>query len=263
MPRPSARSYNTDLLDDFPGPRDSQGIAPRRECEHTDTRVRRPVAGLELLILSDVCFVREGMLAAFLSDGDFSRVVAGATIEDAVAVGSADRPGVVLLDATFPDAKAAAKTLTRVARRCVLIILAIEENAETVIEWVSIGASGYVPRQASIKELVATVKGVIRGEQACAPAIAAGLMRHISEQSRASVAGFIDPIPQLTVREAEILQLLDTGCTNKDIARRLEIEVTTAKCHVHNILSKLQLQRRSQVPHWIESQCRASGRKQI
>ena len=56
------------------------------------------------------------------------------------------------------------------------------------------------------------------------------------------------------MREAEILPLLGAGSSNKDIARRLNIEVTTAKCHVHNILNKLHLQRRSQVAHWMQAQ---------
>jgi DNA-binding NarL/FixJ family response regulator len=216
-------------------------------------------AGFEIFILSDVCFVREGLLTAFQAHADFSRVLAGTSIDQAAGFGSAEKPRVVLLDAAFPNAKAAARTLAHGAQHCQLIILAIEENAETVIEWLRMGASGYVPRQASIKELVATVRGVISGEQACAPATVAGLMRHISQESHAEAATVVNPVPQLTLREAEILQLLGTGCTNKQIARRLAIEVTTAKCHVHNILSKLHLQRRSQVPHWIQDQRRLGG----
>lgn len=208
----------------------------------------------DLFILSDVCFLREGLLAAFRSDADFPSVGAGATLDEALVRFACGMSGVILLDAAFPKADAVAQRLTDAAPRCQLIVLAIEERAETVIAWAKLGIAGYVPRHASIRQLLDTVKGVIRGEQACAPAITSGLIRHISGLPRV-VAPAVDAgdMP-LTVREAEILPLLGAGSSNKDIARRLNIGVTTAKCHVHNILNKLRLQRRSQVAHWIQAQ---------
>ncbi|WP_074078399.1 LuxR C-terminal-related transcriptional regulator [Microvirga massiliensis] len=208
------------------------------------------VATYSVFILSDVCFVREGLLAAFRSDPDFSSVKGSATAEEALA---ADCSGVVLLDAVFPGAQALAKKIARAVHSRQLIVLAIEEETETIIEWAKLGAAGYVPRHATLAQVLNTVKGVIRGEQICAPAIAGGLIRHIS--GLPSMAGHYGDCgdAQLTVREVEILPLLGAGSSNKDIARRLNIEVATAKCHVHNILSKLRLQRRGQVAHWMQA----------
>jgi hypothetical protein len=92
MPWPSARSTGTDLLDDVPGPRDSHGIGPRRECEHTDPRagIRSPSLG-SLSSPKSASLAKECSRALQLL-GDFSRVVAGATIEDAVAVCDAGKP---------------------------------------------------------------------------------------------------------------------------------------------------------------------------
>lgn len=209
------------------------------------------LAPCAVFILSDVCFVREGLFAAFSSDRYFSSVKAGATAEEALAT---EGPGVFLLDAIFPEAQAVAQKLVQTVHHRQLIVLAIEEETETVIEWAKLGAAGYVPRQATLPQVLDTVKGVIRGEQACAPAIAGGLMRHISGLPLIVAHDGDCGDAQLTVREAEILPLLGAGSSNKDIARRLNIEVATAKCHVHNILSKLRLQRRAQVAHWIQAQ---------
>ena len=54
----------------------------------------------------------------------------------------------------------------------------------------------------------------------------------------------------LTVREQEIVRLVSAGMSNKEIARHLNIEVSTTKSHVHNLLAKLNLQRRGQVAFW-------------
>jgi len=58
----------------------------------------------------------------------------------------------------------------------------------------------------------------------------------------------------LTARETQIAQMIVGGMSNKDIARRLSIELATAKTHVHNILGKLNLQRRGQTANWMRSQ---------
>ena len=58
------------------------------------------------------------------------------------------------------------------------------------------------------------------------------------------------PLERLTVRELEILELIDQGLTNKEIARRLCIELSTVKNHVHNILEKLQVRRRADAVLW-------------
>jgi DNA-binding NarL/FixJ family response regulator len=57
--------------------------------------------------------------------------------------------------------------------------------------------------------------------------------------------------PALTAREAEVVGLIGAGLSNKEIALRLNICLATAKAHVHNVLAKLELRRRSQVSGWI------------
>jgi DNA-binding NarL/FixJ family response regulator len=63
--------------------------------------------------------------------------------------------------------------------------------------------------------------------------------------AQAAIAG-VQPLEALTAREREILRLIDDGCSNKEIAQRLSIEVTTVKNHVHHILEKLGVRRRAE-----------------
>ena len=60
--------------------------------------------------------------------------------------------------------------------------------------------------------------------------------------------------PMLTTRETQIAQMIVAGMSNKDIARRLNIGLATAKTHVHHLLGKLNLQRRGQAASWMREQ---------
>ena len=104
--------------------------------------------------------------------------------------------------------------------------------------------SGYVSREDSLDDLVAVVESVGRGELLCSPRVAASLLRRVA--SRAGTRWDSAPTHHLTAREAQIGQLIQEGLSNKEIASRLGIEVTTAKNHVHNLLEKLQVHRRAE-----------------
>jgi DNA-binding NarL/FixJ family response regulator len=85
------------------------------------------------------------------------------------------------------------------------------------------------------------------------------LRRLHNPPSHGSQAGEAPPASTLTVRELQIIDLISAGLSNKDIARRLNIGVATTKSHVHNLLGKLNLQRRSQAAIWMREQRDRAG----
>lgn len=110
------------------------------------------------------------------------------------------------------------------------------------------GASGYLLAGASIQDLVENIKAIMRGETLCSPKIASLAFGRASRLARQ--IGILQSTNGtcLTRREGEIVLLIENGLSNKEIAVRLHIEVSTVKNHVHNILDKLQLHdRRSAV----------------
>jgi DNA-binding NarL/FixJ family response regulator len=88
------------------------------------------------------------------------------------------------------------------------------------------------------------VRGVVRDELPCSPQIASTLLRRVG--ALASVAAPVEPRARLTSRELEIVHLIERGLSNKEIGRELCIEVATVKNHVHNVLEKLQVRRRTE-----------------
>ncbi len=203
-----------------------------------------PPVCLSTLIVSEVRFLRES-LAEILTRAPGIRVCGQTTtLVDALAAAKALRPAIVLLDAAFPGSMDAVAQLSAVVPEASVIVLAIAETAENVLAWAEAGVAGYVPNTASVDDLVSLIGQISRGEQTCPSRIAGTLLRRIGASGRETRSGFL--VEALTRRESEILRLICEGLSNKDIARRLSISLGTTKSHVHNLLGKLSVQRRTE-----------------
>jgi two-component system, NarL family, nitrate/nitrite response regulator NarL len=100
--------------------------------------------------------------------------------------------------------------------------------------------------------LNALVTDIEAGRQACSGSVSAGLIRRIAATAGSPGEQKFSPA-RLTRRELEIVGLIGTGLSNKEIARRLNIGVATTKSHVHSVLNKLNVQRRGQAANWTRS----------
>ena len=163
------------------------------------------------------------------------------TIQDALSVARTLRPDIILLDVAFSGGVATAARLREAAPAAYVIALAVAETAENVLAWAEAGVAGYVPNTASVADLARLIGQISRGEQSCPSRIAGTLLRRVG-------AGppVVAPSQSLTRREHEILHLVEAGLSNKEIARQLGISVGTTKSHVHNLLAKLSISRRTE-----------------
>jgi two-component system nitrate/nitrite response regulator NarL len=206
-------------------------------------------ASLKLLILSDIRFLREGLAEILSREEAFHTISVAADLGETLSRISVASPDIVLIDAALPNAISAVAVVRRLAPQIRVVALAVAETEAEVIAWAEAGVSGYVPRGAALGDLVGFLRNVMRGEQACSMRVAAGLLRWIANGSRAGTAPSARLV--LTAREAEVVGLIGAGLSNKEIALRLNICLATTKSHVHNVLGKLGLRRRSQVSGWI------------
>jgi len=164
-----------------------------------------------------------------------------------IGAGGADRT-VVILDAGGIDVAEAAP-LARASSGPVLAIN-VPARERDVIACAEAGVACSLTAEASIDDLVAAIASVARGEAPCSPWTAAVLTRRIAALARerrdgARPAAPAAAPPRLTGRELEIVELVDQGLSNKEIARALCIELPTVKNHVHRILEKLGVRRRA------------------
>jgi DNA-binding NarL/FixJ family response regulator len=159
--------------------------------------------------------------------------VAGPTRESMQQIASAG-PDVVLLDSMTARRGNTVRLISTTSSKSHVIAFAVREEEAEVLACAQAGVAGYIACDASSDELAAILCRAGSGELACSPRLAAILFRQVGTLARDT-----PQLPPLTPREREILELIDSGLMNKEIASALSIELTTVKNHVHHILEKL------------------------
>ena len=195
-----------------------------------------------VLIASDVRLYREGLATALAGFGRLAIVGAVPGSDLNLACLSRLRPDVVLLDMALSGCLALPAAL-RVEPPIRFVAFGVSEDGG-VLACAEAGISGYVGNDGSAEDLVLTIEGALRGEVVCPPRIVGALFQRLAALVNAQAP---DPSASgLTRRELEIIELVDQGRSNKEIARHLRIGPATVKNHVHNILEKLQVRRRAE-----------------
>jgi two-component system nitrate/nitrite response regulator NarL len=163
----------------------------------------------------------------------------------------ASSPDIVLLDMTVPGSLEAAAAILGLRPAPRVVAMALADGEEDVLACAEAGISGYITSTDSIPVAIDAIESVARGELLTTPRLAAALLQRIRSLATASTSA---AAARLTPREREIAALLADGHTNKEIALRLGIEPTTVKNHVHNILEKLQVRRRTEAAQRVRAE---------
>jgi two-component system, NarL family, nitrate/nitrite response regulator NarL len=201
---------------------------------------------IRVLVVAGVRLYEEGLARVLDDDGRFRVAGTARTSANALALlRELDAPPeVLLLDIARPDGVSAVRAIRDEFPEVRVVALAVREVDEDIVGWAEAGVAGLVPLEASLEDLTATVESVVRGETLMAARTAAVLLERVAELARVGAA--TAELAVLTPREREIATLIEEGLSNKEIAARLHIELPTVKNHVHHILGKLQVRRRSE-----------------
>ncbi|HKW10425.1 MAG TPA: response regulator transcription factor [Gemmatimonadaceae bacterium] len=156
-------------------------------------------------------------------------------------------PNVVLIDIALRESLELVNAISNAPSAPRIVVFAVSDSKDALLPYIEAGIDGYVARDGSLADVVATVESVGRGETIASPKLAATLFQRLAAQRRRrDVGSGAPPDPDLTLRERQILSLVEQGMTNKEIARSLGIELATVKNHVHHMLEKLNVSRRGQ-----------------
>jgi DNA-binding NarL/FixJ family response regulator len=211
---------------------------------------------IRILIVGGSRLYRDGL--AQLLGGQLGFAVVGVRSERQLAAGDIQKlkPNVVLLDISSGESLAIVHDINQLAPDVAVVALGVAGLERDVLSCVEAGVAGYVTREESLADLTAVVESAARGDLRCSPMIAGSLLRRV-----AAAAAHREPSPSqgLTTREREILRLIGQGLSNKQIAARLGIEVATVKNHVHNLLGKLNVHRRSEAVRLFSQFCALTG----
>ena len=204
---------------------------------------------IAVLVIEDNRLVREGLAALLGGHPDLKVVAAAEGAQAGLAQVRGTNPDVVLVDATLgsSDSHRLVRDLKREAPKSRVIVMDLLPLQEDVIEFVRAGANGFIVKDATIDDLVNTIRSVSQGTDVVPPSLTGTLLSHIAEQALSRKGPTVLRAVRLTKRERQITDLIAEGMNNKEIAEGLKIAPYTVKSHVHNILEKLALHTRLQI----------------
>lgn len=187
-----------------------------------------------IVIVEDHALVRQSLVKAVSAEpglqvvGESSRAVEGLEVIKRL------RPNVVVLDISLPDEDGLVlgEKVKKLLPDVRILFLTMHEYETSIRKALEIGADGYVPKTATIEELLEALRRVAAGESYLSPSIAQRVMR-MAAGRRSAVLG------DLTDRELEILELLADGSRASEVADKLFLSVKTVKNHLTNIYAKL------------------------
>lgn len=198
---------------------------------------------IRIVVADDHPLFRGGVVRTLLENGGFDVVAEAGTAAEAVAAVGQYLPDVALLDISMPGSGLeAAAEIGRRFPAVGLVMLTVSEADEDLIAAIRAGARGYVLKGVSAEDLVTVLGSVAEGASYVSPALAARVLAAMQTRPERQAGDLGEE--DLTEREIEILRLVATGLSNKEIGRRLDLQEKTIKHYMTNILQKLQVRNR-------------------
>src|SRR5262244_3537551 len=203
---------------------------------------------IRILLVDDQPLFREGLRTLLSVHSDFEVVGEAGNGEEALRLARHLMPSVVLMDLQMPamDGVTATRRLREEQPECRVIVLTTFDDDEMVFDGLRAGAVGYLLKDAPSEKLGEAIRVAARGESFLQPSIAAKVLAEFSRltDQRSHLSSKL--IGSLSDREIEIVRLIGSGASNREIAETLFLAEGTVKNHVTNILSKLNVRDRTQ-----------------
>jgi len=203
-----------------------------------------------IMLVDDHEVVREGLRALLSRREGFQVVAQAGTVAEAITEAARARPEIIVMDVRLPDGSGieACREIRESQPEIKVIILTSYADDDAVFASILAGAAGYVLKQTRGSALADAISAVAAGESLLDPAVTQKVMERVRAATQRKAA---DPLDALNVQEHRILQLIAEGKTNKEIAAEVYLSDKTVKNYVSNILTKLNLRRRSEAAAFI------------
>ncbi|MRG86943.1 response regulator [Salinibacillus xinjiangensis] len=196
---------------------------------------------IRVVVVDDHEVVRKGIVTYLLTEDDLDVVGEASSGNEGAELIKKEKPDVVLMDLMMENGNGidATKKVMSFLPACKIIILTSYYDDEKVFPALEAGAFSYMLKTSSADEIVDAIKKAVRGENVIESKVASKMMNRFRQHD-------VSPHDELTERELEVLVCIGNGLTNQEISEKLYIGIKTVKTHVSNILSKLDVQDRTQ-----------------
>jgi len=211
---------------------------------------------ISIALIEDNRLVREGITALLDDSSSDLKVVAAAGSGDMSKLREAN-PHVVLLDLGLrsTDSLRVAQKVRKELPEAKLIVMDLVPVHEDLVEFVHLGVSGFIMKDATLEDLVSTIRSVAAGSHVLPSPLTSTLFSQITKDAviKGRSAVVLESV-RMTPREREVINCIAEGMSNKAIAGGLGVSPHTVKSHVRNIMEKLELHTRLQIAAYAHEQ---------
>lgn len=211
---------------------------------------------IKILIIEDNRVLRDGVTAMLNEQADMHVVATIGSGNNIILKASETNPHVILMDLSLTSFKESSivESIRKKLPETKVIGMGFVPTQSDIVEFVEAGASGFILKDATVKEFLGTIRSVAQGVKVLPPSLTGSLFSHVVEIALKKRKGKITSAVRMTKREREIIALIADGMSNKEIAQQLNIATHTVKSHVHNIMEKLALHTRLQIAKFLHEE---------
>jgi DNA-binding NarL/FixJ family response regulator len=213
------------------------------------TKASNPLKKIRILVIEDNRVLCDGITGTLNEQADMHVVATIGSGNNVVQKASQTKPHVILLDVGLKNLRET--SVVELIRKNIpdakVIGMGFIPTQSDIVEFVEAGASGFILKDATMKDFLGTIRSVAAGVKVLPPSLTGSLFSHVIEFALKKTNGKITNAVRMTKRERETIALIADGMSNKEIAQQLNIATHTVKSHVHNIMEKLALHSRLQI----------------
>lgn len=201
---------------------------------------------MRIVVIDNHVLFREGLVSLLLNEPDLDVVGEAKNYEEGVSLCKEMKPDLVLMDIkSAQDTELdAIKRIRKYVPDTLVIVLANHESDDILFAALRSGATGFLLKNSSFVNVLASLRAVERGEAAISRKMTRSIVDEFVRMCGDYYGTQDGEIEKLTPREQDVLKFVSTGATNREIANQLNITESTVKIHVSNILEKLSLRNR-------------------
>lgn len=208
---------------------------------------------IRILIIEDNRVLRDGLTIMLDGQPDMHVVATIGSGNNVLQNARQSKPQIILLDVGLKNLNelSVVESVRKNLPDARVIGMGFVPSQSDIVEFVAAGASGFILKDATVKQFLGSIRSVAQGAKVLPPTLTDSLFSHIVELAVTRKKGNRISAVRMTKREREIIALIADGLSNKEIAQRLNIATHTVKSHVHNIMEKLALHSRLQIAKFI------------
>jgi DNA-binding NarL/FixJ family response regulator len=207
---------------------------------------------IRLLLIEDNRLLREGILAILKPQKDIVIIAASGDGKSSLFKIQQLKPNVVLLDLGLRSQNSlhVVEIVRKEFPKAKVIVMDLAPVQADILQYVKAGANGFILKDASLNDLVITIRTVNEGATVLPPLLVDSLFSQIVEHAVREGKSKLKEAIRMTKREREVIGFLGEGMSNKEISQKIRISIYTVKSHIHNIMEKLALHTRLEIANY-------------